>query len=133
MNLNRQTKFLCLLSRSKVVLILSIFCLTTLASGYLEKSFASTAQTFTVTNTNDSGTESFRQALLDANANPGVDTIVFNIGSGGVQTIVVATPLPTISDSVIVDGSTQPGFSGVPLIVIDGSNLTGGNGLYITA
>jgi thiamine pyrophosphokinase len=31
--------------------------------------------TYTVTNTNDSGAGSFRQAILDANANAGVDTI----------------------------------------------------------
>ncbi len=35
--------------------------------------------TFTVTNTNNSGGGSLRQAILDANANAGTDTIVFNI------------------------------------------------------
>lgn len=34
--------------------------------------------TFTVTNANDSGAGSLRQAMNDANANPGVDTIRFN-------------------------------------------------------
>ena len=35
--------------------------------------------TITVTNTADSGVGSFRQAILTANANPGLDTIVFQI------------------------------------------------------
>ena len=37
------------------------------------------AATFTVTTTADSGPGSLRQAILDANASPGADTIVFNI------------------------------------------------------
>jgi hypothetical protein len=35
--------------------------------------------TFTVTNTLDSGAGSFRQAILDANATGGIDTIDFHI------------------------------------------------------
>ena len=40
------------------------------------------AATFTVTNTNDSGPGSLRQAVLDANANPGADEVVFSSVSG---------------------------------------------------
>src|SRR5438132_474984 len=65
------------------------------------------ASTFTVTNTNDSGAGSLRQAILDANANAGADTIAFNIPSSGVQTITPATPLPAITDPVTIDGYTQ--------------------------
>jgi (2Fe-2S) ferredoxin len=134
MNLNCQTKFLCLLSRSKVVLILSVFCLSTLASGYLEKSFASPAQTFAVINTNDSGAGSFRQALLDANANAGMDTIIFNIAPGGVQTIAVTSEiLPVISDPVVIDATTQPGYVGSPLIELAGGGGSSSIGLGIVA
>src|SRR5947207_15931209 len=45
------------------------------------------ACTFTVTNTNDSGAGSLRQAILDANANLGTDSICFSVPGGGVQTI----------------------------------------------
>ncbi len=38
--------------------------------------------TYTVTNTNDSGAGSLRQAIIDANANPGDDTIIFLNGLG---------------------------------------------------
>jgi len=77
--------------------------------------------TFLVTNTNDSGAGSLRQAILSANSNPGLDTIAFNIGGGGVQTINPASALPTITDPVIIDGTTQPGFAGKPLVVLNGS------------
>ena len=39
--------------------------------------------TFTVINTNSAGTGSLRQAILDANANPGADDIAFDIATGG--------------------------------------------------
>src|SRR6267378_6088620 len=72
--------------------------------------FAST--TFTVTSVADSGPGTLRQAILDANANAGADTIVFNIPGSGVHTISPATALPTITDAVVIDGYTQPGTSG---------------------
>src|SRR5262245_32772155 len=81
--------------------------------------------TFLVTNVADSGTGSLRQAILDANAHSGADVIDFAIGSG-VQTIQVGsttgTPLPTITDSVTIDGTSQPGYSGTPLIELDGAS-----------
>ena len=69
------------------------------------------AATFTVINTNDSGAGSLRQALTDANANPGADTIAFAIPGAGLHTINVASFLPTIDDPVTIDGYTQPGAS----------------------
>ncbi len=45
------------------------------------------AATFTVVNTNDSGTGSLRQAILDPNAGAGGDTIAFNISGPVVHTI----------------------------------------------
>jgi hypothetical protein len=137
MKLNNNIKFLCFFTRSRLILLLLlVFSLAVLTSGYLQKSFAAvSATTFTVTNTNDSGAGSLRQVILDANANPGTDTIAFNIAPGGVQTITPTTILPTITDPVIIDGTTQPGFAGTPLIVINGINLTASNstGLRISA
>jgi hypothetical protein len=86
--------------------------------------------TYTVTNTNDSGAGSLRKAIDDANANPGADTIAFNIPGAGVHTITPLTDLPQITDSVTIDGYTQPGSSvntdpiatnAVLLIELDGS------------
>ena len=49
------------------------------------------AATFTVTNTNDSGAGSLRQAITDANGSGGPHTIAFDILGSGVQTIAVAS------------------------------------------
>src|SRR5690349_24377722 len=66
---------------------------------------------FTVTGTADTGAGSLRQAILDANAAPGADTIQFAIPGSGVQTIRPATLFPVITDAVTIDGYTQPGAS----------------------
>ena len=67
--------------------------------------------TYTVIQTGDGGSGSLRQAILDANANPGNDDIAFAIPGNGVQTIQLASPLPDIVDPVWIDGYTQPGAS----------------------
>ena len=93
------------------------------------------AATFTVTNINDNGPGSLRQAMQDANTNHGLDSITFNIDSGR-KTIAPTSRLPTISDPVVIDGTTQPGFSGTPLIEIDATNIESfpnGAVLFITA
>jgi hypothetical protein len=85
-----------------------------------------------VTNNNDSGPGSLRQAILNANANPGLDAITFGIGTGA-QTITPLSALPEITDPVVIDGSTQPGFTGSPLIELSGANAGSGvNGLTLT-
>jgi hypothetical protein len=107
---------------------------------------AAEAATFTVTNTADSGAGSLRQAITDANAAAGLDTIAFDVsGAGcdgaGVCTIAPATQLPLFSSPVLVDGYTQPGSSPntvaegalntVLKIVVSGANVSGQHGLYI--
>ncbi|HEX4796685.1 MAG TPA: PKD domain-containing protein [Humisphaera sp.] len=87
---------------------------------------------FFVTNTLDSGPGSLRQAILNANNHFGQDLIDFNIGGGGVHTITPLSPLPFISDAVTIDGTTQPGFTGNPIIELSGQS-TFGSGLYVTS
>jgi hypothetical protein len=89
------------------------------------------ADTFTVVNTNDSGAGSLRQAIADANAHPGLDTVAFNIPGGGVHTIDVSGSFGTISSPVIIDGATQPGYAGAPLIELHSTILD--NGFWINA
>ncbi|HXI94070.1 MAG TPA: C25 family cysteine peptidase, partial [Blastocatellia bacterium] len=86
-----------------------------------------------VTNTNDSGAGSLRQAITTANSTSGFDLITFNIPGSGVKTIALASPLPAINDQVTIDGTTQPGYAGSPLIEINGQNAGAGSGLTITA
>lgn len=65
------------------------------------------AQTFTVTTTSDSGPGSFRQAIVDANSSPGPDVIQFAIPGAQIPTIALRSPLPDITESVTIDGTTQ--------------------------
>ncbi|MBL0030025.1 MAG: right-handed parallel beta-helix repeat-containing protein [Rhodanobacteraceae bacterium] len=62
-----------------------------------------------VTNTNDSGAGSLRQAILDANTNPDTKTIEFNIAGTCPRVIAPATNLPTITSPVSILGYSQPG------------------------
>ena len=81
---------------------------------------------FVVSNTADAGAGSLRQAILSANARPGLDTISFAIRSGAV-TISPASALPAVSDPLVLDASTQPGFAGKPLVQLSGARLPAGN------
>lgn len=104
---------------------------------------AARADTYVVTNTNVSGAGSLSQAILDSNARAGQDTIAFNIPGSGVHLIDLSqSSLPEITDSVIVDGYTQPGAhpntlsvgnDAVILIQIDGGSVKrNGTGLAIS-
>ncbi|MCU0716763.1 MAG: DUF4347 domain-containing protein, partial [Pirellula sp.] len=55
----------------------------------VQESYGGLLATYVVTNTNDSGAGSLRQAILDANANAGQDSIVFNITGTGTHTITL--------------------------------------------
>jgi parallel beta-helix repeat protein len=93
--------------------------------------------TFTtiVTNTNDSGPGSLRNAIEAANARPGT-LVVFNIPTsdprfmGGVFTITPTSALPAITaNGTAVDGATQTAFTGPsnstrPVVMLTGKGLT---------
>jgi parallel beta-helix repeat protein len=87
------------------------------------------ASTFTVTNTNDAGAGSLRQAILDANANAGPDTIAFNIPGTGPFLIQPVTLLPPLAGGTTLDATTQPGYAGTPLIEL---STFSGAGLRMT-
>jgi Bacterial Ig-like domain len=88
---------------------------------------ASATQTLGVTvsplivrNTNNDGPNSLRGVIAEATALKG-GTITFAIPGPGPFTIHLATPLPPITVPVTIDGTTQPGFAGTPIVVLDGS------------
>ena len=99
--------------------------------------------TFTVANTNDSGTDSLRQAIINANeasASCDKQTIAFNIPGAGVHTIQPLSPLPPIQIWTVLNGYSQPGSSqntlsdgdnAVITIELDGSKAGSSNGLLI--
>jgi len=82
------------------------------------------AATFPVTNTNDSGAGSLRQAVLNANANPEPDEIVFESTVSG--TVSLASGEITITDSLTIQGP------GAELLVVEGDRIAiAGNGLSV--
>ena len=75
-----------------------------------------------VTNTNNDGAGSFRQVLLDANANFGqTNTVSFNLT--GAVTIAPQQGLPNITNPVVINGINQDGRR----VVLDGG-VGGGDG-----
>ncbi|WP_420576463.1 BspA family leucine-rich repeat surface protein [Ekhidna sp.] len=90
---------------------------------------------YIVTNTNDSGTGSLRDAITHANANPGT-SISFLIGEPTPWQIDLSTALPSITAAgTIIDGSTQPGWVfGDPnnMVTINGSSVGTSNGIEVS-
>lgn len=82
-----------------------------------------------VTNTSETAVGSLRAALDYATDHPGT-TITFNIANSdpghanGVFTIhLTGHLLPFVADGTSIDATTQPGYAGTPLIVLDGSQI----------
>ncbi|HMS92658.1 MAG TPA: hypothetical protein PJ993_01855 [Candidatus Saccharibacteria bacterium] len=103
---------------------------------------AAHAATYTVTNNNDSGAGSLRQAIIDANTNPGTDIIVFD----NTYTIQPTSALPSIDDPVEINGYTgSPGgatansaaspspFNGTIKVELDGQLAGAVDGLLFLA
>lgn len=80
--------------------------------GRVETVKARPSTTITVTNTNDSGPGSLRQAILDANAAPGADVIQIT----AVGIINLLSPLPIIGEETSIQGP------GAAQLAVDGGN-----------
>jgi parallel beta-helix repeat protein len=102
-------------------------------------------QTFTVINTGDNGPGSLRQAIIDANADTGLENIEFAIPiftPGQLNVISLASPLPVITSAVSINGYTQSGSTqntgavgtnASPKIVLNGGRAgAGADGLVFT-
>lgn len=79
-------------------------------------SLSAEAATFTVTNLNDSGPGSLRQAMLEADAATGDDTIVFQSGLSGTITLT-SGPL-TINSNIAIYGP------GANVLAVSGNNVS---------
>ncbi len=97
-----------------------------------------TAATFTVTKTADTNDLvcnadcSLREAINAANDNgSGADTINFDIAGSGVKTINLTSGLPEIKTSLTINGTTQNGYFGKPLIEINGDGAFDSFGLDV--
>jgi len=74
----------------------------------------------TVTSVANSGAGSLRAAIEKANTHGSAVELRFAIGSGP-ATIRLDSPLPPLAFGGLVDGWTQPGIDGAPLIEINGA------------
>ena len=77
------------------------------------------AGTYLVTNANDSGPGSLRDAIINSNSTPGLqDTILFDPSffNGSMKTVALASTLPFFTDSVTITGP------GAGLATIDGQS-----------
>ena len=72
--------------------------------------------------------------LVAGEASPTLDTIQFNIGGGGVQTIAPNSTFNNLSGGPLtIDAATQPGPGALPLITLDGVGAGAGvSGFTIT-
>ena len=106
-------------------------------SGTLQQDWDHVLAAYVVTNTNNLGAGSLRQAILDANANAGADTITFNISGTGTHTIEPTSALPTITGTVTIDATTDDSFAANgnrPAIIVAGTNAgSGQDGLVLTS
>jgi len=124
-------------------LVIAVLLLTALASAIVllaRPGAEASPATYTVNSTGDpgdgtcDGTEcTLREAIAAANANAGTDTVDFDITGAGPHTISPGSALPTITDPVIIDGTSEPDFSGTPIVELDGTNAgADADGLNIT-
>ncbi len=88
---------------------------------------------FVVTNTNDSGAGSLRQAIIDATNALAPNVITFAISGSGKHTISPQSALPTITNALTIDGTSQPGYSSTPVIDLDGTSAGSVDGIAVTA
>ncbi|HSL17305.1 MAG TPA: hypothetical protein VLB51_05300 [Methylomirabilota bacterium] len=89
-----------------------------------------------VCDTDDSsgdGPCTLRAAIQQANASSGADAVEFDIPGIGPHTIQPLTRLPTVTEAMTIDATTEPDFAGTPVVELDGSAASGPlNGLVIT-
>src|SRR5258708_33371176 len=72
--------------------------------------------TFTVSSLADSGAGSLRAAIASVNGDNTPDEIDFSV-AGVIQ--LTSGALPAITNTVKIDGTTAPGFTGAPVVEID--------------
>ena len=101
---------------------------------------AGAATTFHVNSVDDPGTGgcdgvecTLREAIAAANADATPDTIDFSAVASASGDIVLLTPLPAVSNPVLIDGTTHPDFAeDFPGVRLDGGTLASGAGLLLS-
>lgn len=81
-----------------------------------------TPSAYTVASLADSGPGSLRAAIESVNGDHAADAIDFSV-AGVIQ--LTSGPLPAITNTVNVDGTSAPGFAGTPVVEIDNNGFAG--------
>ena len=83
------------------------------------------------------GPISLREAVQAIDNTPTTGTpfvIDFDIPGSGIQTINLTSPLPSITQPTEIDATSQPNYTGTPLIELNGSSAgSGANGFVVLA
>ena len=84
-----------------------------------------------VTSTRDDGSPgTLRWAITNANQASGLQYITFNIAGTAPFPIALSSDLPTIQKPMVIDGTTQPGYAGIPIVGLAGWSAH--TGLHVT-
>jgi CSLREA domain-containing protein len=118
----------------RIGLVVSALCLLVATS-------LSAQTTFTVNSTADTDDGAcdaapdctLREAIVAANTTAGADFIAFNISGAGPHFIHPTSFLPGITETVLIDGTTEPDFAGTPIVVLMGDLAGPAHGLVIFA
>jgi CSLREA domain-containing protein len=70
-----------------------------------------------------------RAAIEEANNLAGEQTINFNITGAGPHTIIPNSNLPTITEAVIIDGTSEPDYVNAPVVRINGITISEGSSI----
>lgn len=131
----RHTRGLC--RASAILLLAFVGCTTASAATFIVTSAAdaSDANPGNGACATTGGACTLRAALMETNAlGAGPHRVEFNLPASGGLTILPLVPLPLVSKSVVVDGSTQPGYGGSPIVTLDGANTASRvDGLQVSA
>ena len=88
---------------------------------------------YTVTDPSDDGSSGTLRSIIEqVNSDTTPDTIDFNLPGSAPYVIQLTSALPEITNSVTIDGTSQPGYAGKPIVELNGSQAGGGsNGLQL--
>ncbi len=88
---------------------------------------------YTVTDpSDDGGPGTLRSIIQQVDSDTTPDVIDFDLAGTSPFIIQPTSALPEITNSVLIDGTSQPGYSGQPLVELDGSQAGGGaDGLQV--
>ena len=102
-------------------------CLPAILAGLIFTCRVACGINFVVTTTADNVAGSLRQAINNANASPGQNTISFQISGTAPFIIAPSSPLPPIANQTTIDATTQPGYVNTPVVVLNGASSGSGS------